>query len=177
MDFDGEVKDAVFVGLPPFPGLEISVNLTGINAEESNLLIRDRMRDPRISGKALLLRVYGKISGGRTSDIDFREIRKLAITNGVAFLQLDRFSLESEEMVRYKVSGGTVQEIEKNVIMENAGNFQTSLPPLQGEKGVEMAVSLLQLLRSPRMENETESNYATRIMRDSLKTLGIELEP
>ena len=174
VDFDDEVRNVKFVDLPPFPGTEVKVNLTGKNAVESNLLLIDEIEKADLAGRALLLKVYGRLSGGKTSDIDFVGVRKRAADRGALYFSLDRFGLDSEEMVRYRVSGDSVSEIERNVIRENAGNFRTSMEELKGERGISLASSLLQVLRADRLEEETEGTYNSRILQEALKALNME---
>ncbi|MCL5786044.1 MAG: DNA repair exonuclease [Candidatus Thermoplasmatota archaeon] len=173
VDFDSEVRNVRFVPLPEFAGIQIEVNLQGFNSAEASRELQDRILQARFSQKAVLVRVYGTLSGGKTSDINFGEIRKICLQKGATHFMLDRFGLRTEEMVRFTAAGNTVQEIEQNVLRENLGNFKTNLEDISGERGIKLATALLQIFRAEKLEDEKENSYSLRIVEESLKTLGL----
>ena len=82
--------------------------------------------------------------------------------------------LVSKEYDITKANGADRKEIETNMFSENIGQLRLDREDLTGERGVGLAKTLLHQMGSGMLANEKKAEYAGRIKRDALITLGLD---
>ena len=174
VDVDSEHEiETRFKNMMPFEGILKKVNAAGYSAAEINKQLMDVANDSKIRGKLLVLKVFGELSTGKTSDIDFVSIKDAIMKNGAIYLHLNRHQLKSREVRQVTVNGENTAEIEEGVLKELAGTVRISDERLRSGS-VDIAKQLLAQLRSPKIEGETGESYESRIKANVKEILGIK---
>lgn len=114
----------------------------------------------------VLIRLFGKLSEGKISDIDFREIFSELYNKGAYFVMKNTAALETKEFGAVKISG-TTEEIEERLIDEHLGQI-----PMKNERAV--VVQLMKSLNSEKHDGERIADFEKRLSEDVLKLLEIE---
>lgn len=128
----------------------------------------------KIDGKIIILKVKGELSSGKTSDINFQELRKILKDAGALHISINSHGLVSREFTEIRVKGETVEEIEDTLLKENISNLKIPLKELKGGGGVDLASKLLKIIRQNPKPNEKKGEYNDRILKESLTVLGLE---
>ena len=145
--------------------------------EEIKLEIDKNNKQGKIQGKIIILKIKGELSSGKTSDINFQELRKILKDVGAFHISINSHGLVSREFTEIRVKGETVEEIEENLLKENINNLKIPLKELKGGGGIELAGRLLSIIRQNPKPNEKKGEYNDRILKESLDVLGLkELE-
>ena len=124
-------------------------------------------------GKLLLLKVAGEMSGGKTSDIDFQQMKRLLKQKGALEVFINYQKLTSKEYTDVKVAGEDIYQIEERLFKENIGTVKVSDPKLKGESGIKLSRDILNVLKHPRIENEAKNTYEERITTETIDGLRI----
>lgn len=136
--------------------------------------IEKKQNQGKIDGRIIILKVKGELSGGKTSDINFQEIRKQMRDAGALHVSVNYHGLVSREYTEVKVKGETVEEIEENLLMENIANITVPLKELKSTEGKKLASRLLKIIRQNPKPNEKKGEYTGRILNESLGILDLE---
>jgi exonuclease SbcD len=148
-------------------------NSTQMNEEIKKELER-RKNQGEIEGRIIVLKVRGELSSGKTSDVNFQEVRKYLKEASALHVSINYHGLISREYTEIRVKGETVEEIEENLLLENLENIDLPLEELKGTNGKELATRLLKILRQNQKTNEKKGEYNLRILNESLSVLGLE---
>lgn len=161
-----------FKNMIPFECVYKEFNATGFTATALNEKLAAFSRDGKNEGRLVVLKVFGELSSGKTSDINFAAIRETIMEGGALYLHLNRNQLKTREFAQVTVQGESALEIEEGVLRELAGTVKIRNERLKSGS-VEIAKQLLLQIRSPKMEGETQDNYETRIIATAKEILGI----
>ena len=148
-------------------------NSTQMNEEIKKELER-RKNQGEIEGRIIVLKVRGELSSGKTSDVNFQEVRKYLKEASALHVSINYHGLISREYTEIRVKGETVEEIEENLLLENLKNIDLPLEELNSTNGKELATRLLKILRQNQKTNEKKGEYNLRILNESLSVLGLE---
>jgi DNA repair exonuclease SbcCD nuclease subunit len=124
-------------------------------------------------GKLLLLRVAGEMSGGKTSDIDFQQMKRMLKEKGALEVLINYQKLTSKEYTDVKFAGEDIHQIEERLFKENIGTVKVSDQKLKGESGIKLSRDILNVLKQPKVENEAKSTYEERITTETIDGLMI----
>ncbi|MCE5214872.1 MAG: exonuclease SbcCD subunit D [Methanobacterium sp.] len=171
-------EDLTFIQLDLASYLYLSFQADHKNSNELYDEIKAKIEEKsvldEIEGRIIILKVKGELSGGKTSDINFYEIRKHLKGEGAIHVSINHHGLVSREFVGVKVKGETNEEIEENLFLENIDNIKVPLEELNNKKGAQLASRLLKVIRQNPKPNEKKSDYTNRILKESLDVLGFE---
>jgi exonuclease SbcD len=173
VSFDDKVKDVRFVETPVCEYLKFEYDVFNKNSTSANEELVDKVKKLSVKSKLVLLRVSGELSGGKTSDIDFTQLRDILLQKGAIYANINRYALSSKEYTGIRVEGKDVYEVESKLLKENIDAIKVTEPRLKGEKGVNMAIDLLGVLRHDKKTTEEKKDYDERMMRESLETLDL----
>ena len=123
--------------------------------------------------KVVILKVKGKLSEGKTTDIDFADITDSLLKSDAREVKISRNQLTSAEYEIIESKGDTADEIATNTFEENIGQVDSALDELVGQKGVQLAKRLLADLSLPPHDNEPLNIYQDRIVEGAMATLGL----
>ena len=136
--------------------------------------ILEEIKQHDVNEKIVILKVKGELSGGKTSEINFHEIRRILKDLGAIHISINHHGLVSKEFTKIRVKGETTAEIEKNLLLENISNIDVKQKELNTKEGAHLAINLLQTIRKSPKPNEKKSDYVNRILSESLEILDLE---
>lgn len=174
IEFDEKIKDIKFVELNLSEFEYLEYNVTGKNAHKVQEELSQMVENIDAKGKIVILKIKGELAGGKTSDINFTELRQRLYNLGAVFVSLSRFQLTSQEYTPTRAGGEDPKQIEINLLKENVDNVKVSASKLKGEEGAKLAVSLLEVLRQDSKLNEKKTDYTTRILDEAKQILELE---
>jgi len=144
-----------------------------LNQEMKKEFERKESQD-KIKGRIIVLKVKGELTSGKTSDVNFQELRKYLKEADALHVSINYHGLVSREFTEIRVKGETVEEIEENLLQENLSNINIPVKELTSTQGKELASRLLKIIRQNQKTNEKKAEYNTRILHESLSILGLE---
>ena len=118
VQFDEKVRSVSFVRLESFGGAYLEYDATGKNGSEAANQIQGRSEELDVAGKVVALKIRGELSGGKTSDINFADLRARLMERGALFVYLNRHSLTSKEYVVTRQPGEDPASIESRTFEE-----------------------------------------------------------
>ena len=176
VSFDEKLEHVEFVIIKGFDGDFFEYDATSKNSHQAMREISQKLDQLEVNGKVVIVRLKGELSGGKTSDIDFIELRRKLVGRGAVYIQFNRFSLRTKEYEGNRVAGEDVQAIEATLFRENIGSVKVTQPNLKGKEGTESAVELLRNLRQQLKIGETKTDYGKRIVASGIETLKLKQE-
>ena len=174
ISFDEEVRSIDFIELDICEYSYFEYDATGKNSKKAQIELMEKVSEIPAKDKVVLLKIKGELSGGKTSDINFSQLKNLLLQNGAKFVSINRFGLTSKEYASIKVSGGDISEIENRLFKENIGSVKVSVSQLKGEKGFRLASELLKVLRQGRKGKEMKGDYESRIIEQAIEVLQLK---
>ena len=136
--------------------------------------ILEKIKQEDVAEKIIILKVKGELAGGKTSDINFHEIKRILKESGALHVSINHHGLVSKEFTKIRVKGETTEEIEENLLLENIRNIEVGYEELNTKEGAKLAVNLLKTLRKGPKPNEKKTDYKNRILSESLEVLDLE---
>ncbi len=154
----------------------IRINATHKTSHAVNEEIHEKLAGMEPDGKVVLLNVSGKMSEGKTTDIDFAAISDGLHKKGTVEVKISRRQLSSAEYEITESQGDTAEEIAVNTFVENIGQVESGFPQITGTRGAKLAKRLLDILSKPALENEPLNAYQKRIADEVAAELGLDEE-
>jgi exonuclease SbcD len=143
------------------------------NAHESEAWLEEGLDSLDVKNKAVMLRVRGELSGGKTSDINFARLRQNLLERGAISVYVNRHGLTSKEFAAIKAAGEDVETIESRLLKENIGAVNVAENSLKGEDGTKLAMTLLKALRRATKAGESKQSYDEHMKEQAIETLGL----
>ncbi|MFA7707359.1 MAG: DNA repair exonuclease [Candidatus Pacearchaeota archaeon] len=143
--------------------VELDNSLTGTEKILSELEKRD------LKDKIVLLKVYGNLAQGKTSDIKFQEIQDYLEKTGVfCFLKnTSKLEVEKIEPLQIKLQTHEMEKVERILVKEyekeNPSNLNEFISPL------------MEALSLERQEGEKSLIFEQRLVAGTSKVLGVDL--
>ena len=175
VSFKEQIESLEFVELfGPEKLKYIEIDLTGKNSTKANSDIETQLKQIDVNNKIVLLKIKGKLEGGKTSEIRAQDYKNLLIQNGAVFVDVNRYGLSSKAYSAVKVTGEDKSSIEKKLFRENIGAVNVSIQNLKGEEGSTVAEKLLDILKIDAKINETKKDYTSRFLEDAIVILRLK---
>ena len=133
--------------------------------------IEQRISEIDADGKIAVLKVKGELSGGKTSDINFPEIKSKLTKKGAIHVHLNRYGLKSKEYAAAFVKGEDISAIESMLLKDKAGSVSVTQQQL---KDGAIATELLKVLRQEAKLGESKRTFAERVVRSGLEALKLK---
>lgn len=166
---DGKIE---FIDLTPFQGVYKEFDATGLSALELNNKIKSFIEDADIKNKVVVLKVFGELVRGKTSDVEFAKIREEIMKRGALYLHLNRSRLKSREFEGTTPTGEDINKIEEEIFKEAMANKKFNELKLIKE-AVNLSKILFNQLRVQKREGEREADYERRMKEAAIEVLGI----
>lgn len=167
------VDQLEFIPIKIYESTYFEYDATYKNSNQVNQELFKKVSEIDVEDKLVLFKVKGELSGGRTTDIKFLDIRKKLIDNGAIYVNINRFSLSSKEYGEIKIAEEDVVTIENKLLKDAIDTVKLTAENLTSDAGVELARNLLGILRQEKKESEAKKDYDSRLRKDSIKTLGL----
>ena len=171
---DDDVRSIDFVQLENARYEIIRIDATDKSAESVNLMLRQKVAEISPEDKVVIVKITGEMTHGKTADIDISAARLSLARRGSLVSMVNKNQLKSKEYAITEAKGADRREIETNVFFENIGQLRLDREDLTGECGVSLAGALLHRLGARQLANEKKAEYADRIKKDALATLGLD---
>jgi len=164
-----------FIEMNKIEGKFIEFDVTGKRAKQVNEEINKKLEEADVDNKLVVIRIFGELLSGNTSDIDTIAIRKLLTEKNAIAPQINRNKLSTKELRKIRISSEDKFEIEEELFKENIINIKSESHSLQNEKGIIIAKELLKILKeSPRDSSGKNSTILqNKITKSSIEILGI----
>ena len=163
-----------FIEIKKIEGNFIEFDVTGKRSKQVNDEINKKLEDEEVDNRLVVVRIFGELLSGNTSDIDTIGIRKYLTDKNAISPQINRNKLTTKELKNVRVSDGDKSDIEKRLFEENIVNIRSENKLLQNEKGIIMANELLKILKKSPIEGAKESTaLKNKITREAIETLEI----
>ena len=132
-----------------------------------------------MTNKIILIKVKGTLSSGKRTDINFSKFEEQLLAKGALVTFINRNSLVSPEAAQIKVFSTSIEDIEKKVIKDRIASFKIDPAikddkvknfikwKLLAKKGEDTANQLLLALKMEKIENETASDFQTRLLNNA----------
>ena len=153
----------------------INANQNTIKQTEDKICaVVEQIQD--LTNKIILIKVKGTLSSGKRTDINFSKFEEQLLAKGALVTFINRNSLVSPEAAQVKVFSTSIEDIEKKVIKDRISSFKIDpaikddkvknfiKSKLLSEKGEDTANKLLLALKMEKIENETASDFETRLL-------------
>lgn len=128
-----------------------------LNQEMKKEFERKESQD-KIKGRIIVLKVKGELTSGKTSDVNFQELRKYLKEADALHVSINYHGLVSREFTEIRVKGETVEEIEENLLQENLSNINIPVKELTSTQGKELASRLLKIIRQNQKPTKKRQN-------------------
>lgn len=173
VDFDGKVQNVKFKETKLVEYQYLPFDADDKTSYELNDEILNKIEETEFNEKIVIVKVRGTLTSGKTSDINFNEIRMNIRDKGAIHAGISHYSFRSKEFEAVTYKGEEDSEIERNLFKDNISNVDVLDDDLNDENGVELAVNLMNILKESQKVNEKKANYSSRILKDSLNILDI----
>jgi hypothetical protein len=182
VEFNDTIKKVSFIETT-HPKIEFH-HIHGDNktSRELSETLRNLVDEVEPMDKIMLLKVDGTLTLGLVSDINWNEIREKLMEKGPEFVYINRRGLSTRETPEIKVQGESVSEIESKVLTESLKGFilPRSYPDetqrwvesqFKGDKGLNLASKLLEVLKTEKQEGETNIDFEERVRKEVFQVL------
>jgi len=171
---DREVTGTEFVPVHVCDIVEIHYSAEGKTSGRVSKELTELAGNSSVRGKVVLLTVEGRLSDGKTSDIDFPAIRRLLQASGPRIVLSNYSHLSPVELKARAAPSRPVNETERELFEREITRVKSEEPRLRGERGVALALALLNTLKEGKKENENKGEFQDRTLKAGLDVLGIE---
>jgi DNA repair protein SbcD/Mre11 len=140
--------------------LEIDCNGKAPSSVEENFeLLLEKVE---LKNKIVLLRFFGTLSEGKTTEINFKNVVKSCMDLGAHIVLKNTNKLESKKIDDIVITEDSVEDIELNTIDSNLN--KSKLPEGFDEK--ELILQLIHLLETEQYDGEKKSTFEERLIND-----------
>ncbi len=150
---------------------KLSIDCEHISPQEVNELIYSKLSGKDLTNAIVLLRIYGKLKSGKTSDINFREIFTRCYNQGAFFVMRNTVKVVSSEYEEINIDEKTPEDLEDAIIKEHLG--QIKVTGFNAEKESTITSSLMNILSSEKHEGEKVFEYEERMKKEVDKLLEL----
>lgn len=173
ISFDKKIIDCRFIEINVVDILYNEIVSSKWNSEKLEDEITKKISCMEVKNKIVLIKVKGKLLGKR-SNIDFGKF-SLDISNRGALMSfINTNNLSTDETKEIIVHSDNKFDIEREIFHESIKNFQSEPTlsdkvkkqinsKLTGKTGESISISLLEILRNEKLENENTNTYDDRI--------------
>ena len=173
ISFDKRILDCRFVEINVVDILYNEIVSSKWNSEKLEDEITKNISRLEVKNKIVLIKVKGKLVGKR-SNIDFGKFILDISNRGALMSFINTNNLSTDETKVIAVHSDNKFDIEREIFHESIKNFQSEPTlsdkvkkqinsKLTGKAGESISISLLEILRNEKLENENTSTYDDRI--------------
>ena len=150
----------------------LALDCEGLSPEAVSQRLIERIRSQEFASTIVALRLSGRLSSGKASDVDFKAVFAELYARGAHFVMRNTAALESPEFEAIAVKQSTVEEIEEAAIAEHAGQF--AVPGWSPERHRQAAEALMRALSSEQPEGERKQDYEKRLLSEIRGLFGLD---
>ncbi len=151
-----------YVPLEVYPVKTFTLDCTGKTPAVIEESVLNVLRSADLERALVGLRLYGRIQGGRVSDLNYKEIMRLCSEKRVKSFLRNTYMLTSADLDAVRTTAGSIEEVEARLIEENVGQLQTY--PVETER--KLIPQLLHALAVEKNEGETTTAFEKRLQEE-----------
>ncbi len=174
ISFDTQIFECKFIEIKMADILYKEIFSQKWSSEKLKDEITKNISELEVKNKIVLIKVKGKLFGKR-SNIDFGKFSLDISKRGAILSFININNLSTDETQSIVVQSSNKFDIEREIFHESIKNFQTESTlsikvknqinsKLTGKPGENISISLLDILRNEKLENENTSTYEDRII-------------
>ncbi len=174
ISFDKQIFECKFIEIKVAEVLYKEIFSQKWSSEKLKDEITKNISELEVKNKIVLIKVKGKLFGKR-SNIDFGKFSLDISKRGAILSFININNLSTDEARSIVVQSNNKFDIEREIFHESIKNFQTESTlsikvknqinsKLTGKPGENISISLLDILRNEKLENENTSTYDDRII-------------
>jgi DNA repair protein SbcD/Mre11 len=174
ISFDKQIFECKFIEIKVAEVLYKEIFSQKWSSEKLKDEITKKISELEVKNKIVLIKVKGKLFGKR-SNIDFGKFGLDISKRGAILSFININNLSTDEARSIVVQSSNKFDIEREIFHESIKNFQTESTlsikvknqinsKLTGKPGENISISLLDILRNEKLENENTSTYDDRII-------------
>ena len=174
ISFDKQIFECKFIEIKVAEVLYKEIFSQKWSSEKLKDEITKNISELEVKNKIVLIKVKGKLFGKR-SNIDFGKFSLDISKRGAILSFININNLSTDETQSIVVQSSNKFDIEREIFHESIKNFQTESTlsikvknqinsKLTGKPGENISISLLDILRNEKLENENTSTYEDRII-------------
>ena len=174
ISFDTQIFECKFIEIKVADILYKEIFSQKWSSEKLKDEITKNISELEVKNKIVLIKVKGKLFGKR-SNIDFGKFGLDISKRGAILSFININNLSTDEARSIVVQSSNKFDIEREIFHESIKNFQTESTlsikvknqinsKLTGKPGENISISLLDILRNEKLENENTSTYEDRII-------------
>ena len=174
ISFDTQIFECKFIEIKVADILYKEIFSQKWSSEKLKDEITKNISELEVKNKIVLIKVKGKLFGKR-SNIDFGKFSLDISKRGAILSFININNLSTDETQSIVVQSSNKFDIEREIFHESIKNFQTESTlsikvknqinsKLTGKPGENISISLLDILRNEKLENENTSTYDDRII-------------
>jgi DNA repair exonuclease SbcCD nuclease subunit len=174
VSFDTQIFECKFIEIKVADILYKEIFSQKWSSEKLKDEITKNISELEVKNKIVLIKVKGKLFGKR-SNIDFGKFGLDISKRGAILSFININNLSTDETQSIVVQSSNKFDIEREIFHESIKNFQTESTlsikvknqinsKLTGKPGENISISLLDILRNEKLENENTSTYDDRII-------------
>ncbi len=137
--------------------------------EQLNHELEAAIQNKEFNNTIVLIKVGGLLKSGKPSDINFKSIISELYNKSAYFVMRNTSHLSSQEFEAVKISSGTAEQIEEELIKQYAGKSKTSFT----QKQEEMIRNLIKSMGEEQKEGEKKYEYDARMKKEADDALGL----
>nr|WP_236629435.1 exonuclease SbcCD subunit D [Methanonatronarchaeum thermophilum] len=160
------------IEVAPITSIEIDAENKTPEMVEQN--INKEIKKREIENSITLLKIYGVLKTGKTTEIGLNEIRNKIKDLGATAVRTNINQLKTKEYQEFDVKAGDRKELEQKLIEEHIGQFE--LNDKTDKEKQQLTKQLFDKLSIEKEDGEKKKDYKERVVQDALKTLGIKKE-
>jgi DNA repair protein SbcD/Mre11 len=174
ISFNKQILDCTFIEINVAEIIYKEIISQKWNSEKLQDEITKNITQLQVKNKIVLIKVKGKLLGKR-SNIDFGKFNMDISQRGALLSFVNTNNLSTDDTRTIVVQSNNKFDIEREIFRESIKNFQTESSlsnklknqinsKLTGKAGENISISLLDVLRNEKLENENANTYDDRII-------------
>ncbi|MBT4651665.1 exonuclease SbcCD subunit D [Candidatus Woesearchaeota archaeon] len=152
--------------------LPLSIDCNNKSPEVVLFDLLDSLREKDLQNTLLTIRLFGTISSGKTSDINFKKIFQQIYEQGAYFVMKNTSKLQSPGFEEIKIDTSAPEQIEEEIIKEHLQQIKLFDP----ETELNLAKNLLHNLNTEKQEGETIKDFQDRVKQELNNLLNLKEE-
>jgi DNA repair exonuclease SbcCD nuclease subunit len=182
-----KVDDVKFVEVKVKDVIFREFDVAGKTSNQVGNILNKFTNEVDVADKIVVVKVVGTLSSGKSSDINFIELKQILLAKGAYVIEINQSAFRSPEELKGHTKGENQQEIITKVLTERISTYKIDPTlskelkekldkALAKEGGITLAKSLLDSLKQEKIDNEKKGDFEKRILVNALQHLDLEDE-
>ena len=152
---------------------KIIINCNNKNTEQIEQQINDEIKGKEFINTIVLIRLYGSLSSGKPTDVNFKNIFERLYDKAAYFVMKNTNALTTKEFEEIKIDMKSVEDVEEKLIKEHLGQIKVKD---FAEKEEEITKELMEILSQEKAEGMTKPDFEKKITDEVKKILELDVD-